>query len=548
MDSKPDPNTIIAIDFGTTNSVGYIYKNGRIEGLSSNQYNKQGVNLIPSFVEYTKYGAIVGSAAKNDFGKPMKKNGSKYVVAAVKRIIGLSYEEYEKLQDKSIFGCEIIKGQDGYPRFIIDANGNTKSPIEVASEIFKVLKQLADEYTNRKYTKAYVTVPANFKDHQCRAIKEAAKLAGLEVLKLITEPTAAAMSWCFEHSNQIKSGEKMVVYDFGGGTFDVSLLHCFGPNKFRILNTGGNPNLGGNDLDTALASFMIEKGSKYFGSDVINGIQKNKKKMNCLRHSCESAKIEFSNSIPYNEDEQQYLKENKKSYDIEMNDDNLDLTLEEFYTVLSPFIDNTITITKDTIMKQKLMVGNIKKFFLVGGSSHLHLIKQRLQKKFTRAMFPSINPDEAVAQGAMALVVNDATNKETIEEKIVISYGLQTSSNTVALILKKGDTIPAVSGEIPFSNSQDYQPTISSAIYQWTGDPSVVVEDDNDIPVVPISECTRIEVLSFKNKYPKRANEQHLTILFSLKVGGTLEVICKDKDKNEVLACKTYAAVYGGTN
>ena len=174
----------------------------------------------------------------------------------MKRIIGLTYAEYENLQEKSIFGCEVIKGQDGYPRFVIDAEGNTKSPIEVASEIFKVLKKEADAFTNRNYTKAYVTVPANFKDHQCRAIKEAAKLAGLEVLKLITEPTAAAMSWCFEHPDEMKPGEKLMVYDFGGGTFDVSLL-AIERGYFEVLATAGDTHLGGEDFDNRMVEFCI---------------------------------------------------------------------------------------------------------------------------------------------------------------------------------------------------------------------------------------------------------------------------------------------------
>ena len=179
-----DLESTLAIDFGTTNSVVFVYKSGKLEAVPAGTYNtdknQQGSTLFPSYVEYSKNGVIVGGAAKNNFGR-----NNKFVVAAVKRIIGLSYTEYENLQEKSIFGCEVINGQDGYPKFVIDAEGNTKSPVEVASEIFKVLKKEADAYTNRSYSKAYVTVPANFKDHQCRAIKEAAKLAGLEVLKLI---------------------------------------------------------------------------------------------------------------------------------------------------------------------------------------------------------------------------------------------------------------------------------------------------------------------------------------------------------------------------
>ena len=191
-----DLESTLAIDFGTTNSVVFVHKSGKLEAVPAGTYNtdrnQQGSTLFPSFVEYSKNGVVVGSAAKKNLGR-----SKKYVVAAVKRIIGLSYAEYEKLQDKSIFGCEVIKGQDGYPRFIIDADGNTKTPVEVASEIFKVLKKAADDYTNRNYTKAYVTAPANFKDHQCRAIKEAAKLAGLEVLKLIIYLLASVISFFF---------------------------------------------------------------------------------------------------------------------------------------------------------------------------------------------------------------------------------------------------------------------------------------------------------------------------------------------------------------
>ena len=143
-----DVNSILAIDFGTTNSAVCVYKNEKSDVVPAGTHNDQGSVLFPSFVEYTKHGVVVGNAAKNNFGRH-----NKYVVAAVKRIIGLSYTEYKNLQDKSIFGCEVVKGQDGYPRFIIDADGNTKSPVEVASEIFKVLKKAADDWSNRNYKK-----------------------------------------------------------------------------------------------------------------------------------------------------------------------------------------------------------------------------------------------------------------------------------------------------------------------------------------------------------------------------------------------------------
>ena len=541
-----DLESTLAIDFGTTNSVVYVYKDNNPMAVFAGSYNtnQQGSTLFPSYVEYSKNGVIVGGAAKRNF------RYNKYVVAAVKRIIGLSYTEYENLKDKSIFGCKVRKGQDGYPRFVIDADGNTKSPVEVASEIFKVLKKAADDYTNRNYTKAYVTVPANFKDHQCRAIKEAARLAGLEVLKLITEPTAAAMSWCFDHPEVMKSGERLMVYDFGGGTFDVSILECIRPNQFRIINTGGNPNLGGNDLDTALMNYMIEKAKVMIDGE----IRMTPWKMNILRQECETAKIMITNGCYYDDNEGEFLIKNVKIFEsIDFSEicydlDEIDLTPRDLNKAIDSLVNKTIEIPESVITRADLMIGNIKHFLLVGGSSHLHLIKQRIKKRFFCAKFHDIDPDEAVAKGAMSLLINDKTCEGQVEEKIVISYGLQTSSNEIALILKKGDSIPAYSNEVAFTNTQDNQKTIETVIYQWDGEPSDAPKFVNNIPLVPLdNNCTRIENLSFVNPFPKPKGKQNLVMLFHLDVGGTLEVICKDTDENEVLASRSYGAVYGGS-
>ena len=542
-----DPESTLAIDFGTTNSVVFVFKSGKLEAVPAGTYNtdehRQGSVLFPSFVEYSTRIPTVGSAAKKNFGR-----NNKYVVAAVKRIIGLTYTEYENLQDKSIFGCEVVKGQDGYPLFIIDAESNTKSPVEVASEIFKVLKKEADAYTNRSYSKAYVTVPANFKDHQCRAIKEAAKLAGLEVLKLITEPTAAAMSWCFDHPDQIKSGEKMVVYDFGGGTFDVSLLQCFGPNQFCVLNTGGNPNLGGNDLDTALMNAMIEKVRIATSKEP----KYRKREINRIRQDCEEAKIQITNCCKYDDDETVFLDINKLSNisigSLVIDDStSVDCTARDLNKAIDKYVDETVKITLDVIKHEKLQPEDIKYFLLVGGSSFLHLIRQRLHKKFTQAQFPVIKLQEVVARGAMSLLINDSTHTCQVKEKIVISYGLYAGNNEASLFLEKGTVIPAYSFIQPFVNNEDNQKYIKSIIYQWEGDPSTAKKTKNGVHVVPISECTMINQLSFENKYPKPKGKQKLAIQFKLDVGGTLEVICEDRDEKKLLASISYHAVYGSS-
>ena len=539
----------IAIDFGTTNSVVYLNKGKTMEYVPAGNYGMtQGTAMFPSFVEYAKSGLVVGRVAKNNFGKKKK-----FVVAAVKRIIGQTYEEYEKMKDKSIFGCEVVKGDDGYPYFVVNDNGKTVSPVEVASELFKVMKQEADTLGGRCFTQAYVTVPANFKDHQCKAIKKAAEIAGLKVLKLITEPTAAAMSWCFDNADKLGTDENMIVYDFGGGTFDVSLVQYKGGKKFLVRNVDGNPNLGGNDVDSAILDHMVKKCERTSGVDVSEKV-KSRKHRSSLRSSCETAKIiitDNSNSY-YDDDENTFIRNSSAvNHPVTFSDlsmdgvDDVDCTTRDLNDAIRKKVEETVDITIRMMEKEKLMVGNIRYVMLVGGSSHLHLIKQLIHKKFIHSKFPIMNLNEAVAIGAMKFLMSDSdpNSHENVEEKIVISYGLQTSSNEVALILKRGEIIPALSEEKVFTLMKDYMEDIHTAIYQWEGDPSdsTKVHMVSRIPCVPKKDCTRVAKLVFKNKFPKRRNEQQLAMQFILDVGGTLQVICKDKKENEVLLMKDYS-------
>ena len=247
------PESTIVIVFDITNSVVYYNKDNTMEHVPAGHYGmNQATAMFPSYVEYTKSGIVVGKDAKNDFGK---KN--KFVVAVAKGIIRQTYEEYEKMKDKSIFGCEVVRGDDGYPYFIVSEDGKRVTPIEVASELFKVMKQEADASATTKFTQAYVIVAATLKDQQCKAIKKAAELAGLKVLKLVTEPIASVMPWFL--SNILKVGDSMMVYDFGGSTHGVSLIQYKGDMEFVVGAVDGNPNLGGNDIDNAILDHMVKK-------------------------------------------------------------------------------------------------------------------------------------------------------------------------------------------------------------------------------------------------------------------------------------------------
>jgi len=222
--------TILAIDFGTSNSVAYLFRNGIPQIV--NDDTTTGLTSFPSLVAYDKGEVYTCNAAKEG-----RRDGRyEYVVSCVKRLIGLSYDEYLHLPDQTVFGCEVKKGSDEKPCFVVSADGMEKDCIEVASELFNTIKKSAMRMNNHEeIDECYVTVPANYKDHQREAIMKAAQRAGLKVMSVVPEPTAAAMSWCFENKNSIGIGEKMLVFDFGGGTLDISVIDKYSSAYRNVL-------------------------------------------------------------------------------------------------------------------------------------------------------------------------------------------------------------------------------------------------------------------------------------------------------------------------
>ena len=515
----------IAIDFGTTNSAAYVYRSNDIESLPN--LAEQGSYLFPSFVEYDAGSVITCSPAKKNVGKRHK-----FVVSCVKRLIGLSFEQYTKLKEKDIFGCEVVEGEDGYPQFIVSEAGQRVSCIDVASELFRTIKESADHYCGRVFTKAYVTVPANFKDNQVSAIRTAVVKAGLLVEKFITEPTAAAMSWCFDHSGEIRPNEKMLVYDFGGGTFDISFLQCYSPARFRVLDVDGNPSLGGSDIDMKLMQFIQRSFQSRFGRPLLDPSEPDvERRRSLLRATSEQVKIFLSDDNAYSLD----------LLDLTGEEEEIPVSRASLAMVARPLLLETADCVQRVLERGNLSPGAIRRVFLVGGSSKLPAVHELMARKFPKSIFPAVDPDRCVALGAMKMLLKDCGKQRGVEERIVISYGLRVGDE-VMIMLRRGTIIPAISPEYIFYNTTDYPEFIFSEVYQWEGVPLSTEERI----VRPIEECTKVALFRFKNPDPKPKGRQLFRITFSLDVGGTLEVFCRDANTDEELNRTRISGLYGG--
>ena len=513
----------LAIDFGTSNSAAYIFKR-KMEVLTDSNGNY----LFPSYVMYNGDVAVIGNIAKINLGKP-----GKYVVASVKRLIGLRYEDYEKMDQKDIFGCDVVRGEDGYPRFVVNNHGGLRSCIEVASEIFKAIKKRADYYcAPNVYDEAYLTIPANFDSRQCKAIKLAATLAGLTVRKLIAEPTAAALSYVLNSNIQFLPQEKMIVYDFGGGTFDASLLTYDESSGIQVLGENGDNHCGGNDVDLALCEYIRNAVMEEEHIELIPPSKSARRKNSRLRSMCENGKIMLQTSL---------------STDIDLSEvnDALDaftITATTLSMTISPIIKRTIDCVVRLLESNVLQPGNISYVFLVGGSSKLASVTKSLQTLFgSSCQFPSVDPDHCVALGAMCLLHSDCTNPKALQKTLSTSYGLGIGNGKVLIMLKKGWTLPLTSRYYTFTTTVERQQQVNMKIYQYSGD----VDLTERFSMVSEKKCHYIFDLELPLLKKRIIAPVTIDITFSFDIGGVLCVRCFRHDNQELLYNEVFEPLSG---
>ncbi len=458
---------VIGIDLGTTNSCVAVYEGGEAKVIP----NKEGKNTTPSVVAFTDKGdVLVGDPAKRQAITNPEKT-----ISSIKRIMGLmmNEENAKEAHDKVTYN---IIDKDGMAA--VDVAGKVYTPQEISAKILSKLKEDAESYIGSTVTDAVITVPAYFNDAQRKATKDAGTIAGLNVLRIINEPTASALAYGLDS----KSEENVLVYDLGGGTFDVTTLEI-SDGTFEVLSTDGNAFLGGDDFDNKIVDYLNDEFKNSHGIELKN----DKMALQRLKDAAENAKKELSSSteteinlpfITMTEAGPQHLV--------------IKLTRAKFESMISSLIDETIEHIKTAMKEADLDNSDIKEIIMVGGSTRVPAAQEAVSKFFGgKSLNKGVNPDEVVAAGAAIQggVLRGDVKDVLLLDVTPLSLGIETLGGVATKIIEKGTTIPVKKSQI-FSTAEDNQPAVSISVVQGEREfakdnKSLGLFELGDIPAAP---------------------------------------------------------------
>jgi molecular chaperone DnaK len=492
---------IIGIDLGTTNSCVAVMESG---GKARVIENSEGDRTTPSIVAFTKDGETL-------VGQPAKRQGvtnPQNTLFAIKRLIGRRFKDEVVQRDMNMVSYKIVEADTGDAW--VEAHGKKMAPPQISAQVLQKMKKTAEDYLGEPVTEAVITVPAYFNDSQRQATKDAGRIAGLEVKRIINEPTAAALAFGMDK----KPGErKIAVYDLGGGTFDISIIEIAeveGEHQFEVLSTNGDTFLGGEDFDKRLIDYLADEFKKEQGMD----LRGDPLAMQRLKEAAEKAKIELSSgqqteiNLPYITADQSGPKHL-----------NIRVTRAKFESLVEELVDRTIEPCKVALKDAGLSVSEVDDVLLVGGMTRMPKVQEKVKSFFGKEPRRDVNPDEAVAVGAaiQAAVLSGEVKDVLLLDVTPLSLGIETLGGVMTKIIDKNTTIPTKANQV-FSTADDNQTAVTVHVLQGERE---MARDNKSLGRFDLGDIP-----------PAPRGVPQIEVTFDIDANGILHVSAKDKATN----------------